>query len=155
MNPEQEVVALNADVVGYSALVADDVATTTVAMSAYHELVSSHVERNGGTLANFVGDSFMAIFPEAMEALRAAISICKAVEGRNASVPATRQVRFSDGDGHGAGDVRRRQPPWRCTQHRRKDPGDRPAGRCRRLGAGCTGRSTSRRSASVPWGAKP
>lgn len=97
MNPEHEFVALNADVVGYSALVADDVALTTAAMSAYHELVSSHVERNGGTLANFVGDSFMAIFPEAMEALRAAISICKAVEGLNASVPARRQVRFRMG----------------------------------------------------------
>lgn len=97
MNPEHEFVALNADVVGYSALVADDVVTTTAAMSAYHELVSSHVERNGGTLANFVGDSFMAIFPEAMEALRAAISICKAVEGVNASVPAPRQVRFRMG----------------------------------------------------------
>lgn len=92
-----EFVALNADVVGYSALVADDVETTTAAMSAYHELVSSQVERNRGTLANFVGDSFMAIFTDAMAALRAAISICKEVEGRNASVPVTRQIRFRMG----------------------------------------------------------
>lgn len=92
-----EFVALNADVVGYSALVADDVETTTSAMSDYYELVSSQVERNGGTLANFVGDSFMAIFEDAMEALKAAIAICKEVEHRNASVLATRQVRFRMG----------------------------------------------------------
>jgi class 3 adenylate cyclase/TolB-like protein len=92
-----EFVALNADVVGYSALVADDVETTTSAMSDYYELVSSQVERNGGTLANFVGDSFMAIFEDAMEALKAAIAICKEVEHRNASVLTTRQVRFRMG----------------------------------------------------------
>ncbi len=90
-------VALNADVVGYSALVADDVETTTEAMSEYHELVSVHVERNEGTLANFVGDSFMAIFTDAMAGLRAAIAICKDVESRNASRPATIQVRFRMG----------------------------------------------------------
>ncbi len=92
-----EFVALNADVVGYSALVADDVETTTEAMSTYHELVSSEVDRNGGTLANFVGDSFMAIFTDAMDGLKAAIAICKAVEARNASLHAARQVRFRMG----------------------------------------------------------
>jgi adenylate cyclase len=92
-----EFVALNADVVGYSALVADDVETTTAAMSQYHELVASRVEQNGGTLANFVGDSFMAIFTDAMDGLKAAIAICKEVEGRNASVPTTGQVRFRMG----------------------------------------------------------
>ncbi len=92
-----EFVALNADVVGYSALVADDVETTTAALSQYHEVVSSQVERNGGTLANFVGDAFMAIFAEPMAALRTAISICTAVENRNADMASTRQVRFRMG----------------------------------------------------------
>ncbi|HEY5650219.1 MAG TPA: adenylate/guanylate cyclase domain-containing protein [Acidimicrobiia bacterium] len=90
-------VALNADVVGYSALVADDIAATTEAMSGYAELVGSEVERNEGTLANFVGDSFMAIFEDPMAALRTAISICKGVEERNAAVASTRQVRFRMG----------------------------------------------------------
>lgn len=92
-----EFVALNADVVGYSALVADDVETTTAAMSQYAELVSLQVERNRGTLANFVGDSFMAVFGDAMDGLKAAIAICKEVESHNASVPATSQVRFRMG----------------------------------------------------------
>ena len=92
-----ELVALNADVVGYSALVADDIDATTEAMAHYHEVVASYVERNGGTLANFVGDAFMAIFPDAMAGLKAAIAICKEVEGSTASVPTTAQVRFRMG----------------------------------------------------------
>ncbi len=92
-----DLIALNADVVGYSALVADDVETTTSAMSHYHELVGAEVERNGGTLANFVGDSFMAVFTDPMAALRSAMAICKEVESRNAELPSTRQVRFRMG----------------------------------------------------------
>ena len=92
-----EFIALNADVVGYSALVADDVETTTAPMSQSHDLVSSPVERNGGTLANFAGDSFMAIFDDAMAGLRTAIAITTAIEKRNAEVAAHRQVRFRMG----------------------------------------------------------
>ena len=90
-------VALNADVVGYSALVADDVAATTATMTAYHQLVEGLVTENRGTLANFVGDSFMAVFDDAMAGLRTAIAITTAVEERNAELPATRRVRFRMG----------------------------------------------------------
>ncbi len=58
----EELVALNADVVGYSALVADDLESTTAAMSDYHRIVEEAVTENGGALDNFVGDSFMAVF---------------------------------------------------------------------------------------------
>ena len=90
-------VALNADVVGYSALVADDVATTTATMTEYRQLVERKVVANGGVLANFVGDSFMAIFDDAMTGLRTAIAITTAVEERNANLSAHRGVRFRMG----------------------------------------------------------
>ncbi len=92
-----ELVALNADVVGYSALVADDVDTTTATLTEYRHLVDGAVAENGGTLANFVGDSFMAIFPDAMASLRAAIAIATAVEERNEGLATHRQVRFRMG----------------------------------------------------------
>lgn len=93
----REFVALNADVVGYSALVADDIDSTTAAMADYHQLVEALVSENGGTLANFVGDNFMAVFEDAMAALRAAIAITTTAEERNADLPATRRIRFRMG----------------------------------------------------------
>lgn len=92
-----ELVALNADVVGYSALVADDLEVTTATMTDYHQLVEAEVANSGGTLANFVGDSFMAVFDDAMAALGTAIAITTAVESRNAERPPARQVRFRMG----------------------------------------------------------
>ncbi len=92
-----DMVALNADVVGYSALVADDLQTTTAVMTDYHHLVRTQVAEHGGTLANFVGDSFMAIFPDAISGLAAAIAIATEVERRNAGVPTARRVEFRMG----------------------------------------------------------
>ena len=95
-------VALNADVVGYSALVADDVDSTTAALSEYRHLVETTVTENGGALANFVGDSFMAIFEDPMASLRAGIAIATGVEERNSGLPSHRQVRFRMGMDQGA-----------------------------------------------------
>jgi adenylate cyclase len=92
-----ELMALNADVVGYSALVADDLEATTATMTAYHQMVEARVAENGGTLANFVGDSFMAVFSDAMAGLRTAIAITAEVEERNTDLPAHGQVRFRMG----------------------------------------------------------
>jgi len=93
----EELVALNADVVGYSALVADDLESTTAAMSDYHSLVEGVVAENGGTLDNFVGDSFMAVFHDVMAGLRAAIAISTAAEARNTDLPPARRVQFRMG----------------------------------------------------------
>ena len=92
-----DMVALNADVVGYSALVADDLDATTEAMDSFHRLFETEVAREGGTLANFVGDSFMAVFDDAMAGLRCAISIATEAEERNLDTPRRRWVRFRMG----------------------------------------------------------
>ncbi len=98
----RELVALNADVVSYSALVADDFETTTNTMAEYHRLVEATVTENGGTLANFVGDNFMAVFDDAMAGLKAAIAISAAVEQRNADLPDTSRIRFRMGMDQGS-----------------------------------------------------
>lgn len=91
--PEQ-LVALNADVVGYSKLLADDLETT---MEDYRRLVEEAVEADGGTLINLVGDNFMAVFDDAVSGVRTAIGISSEIEGRNANVPTSRWVRFRMG----------------------------------------------------------
>jgi adenylate cyclase len=90
-------VALNADVVGYSRLVADDVEAMTATMEAYRALVEHQVREAAGRLVNFVGDSFMAVFGHATDAMRAAIAITTEIETRNAGRPGSSLVRFRMG----------------------------------------------------------
>lgn len=90
-------VALNADVVGYSRLLADDPAETAAVMESYHRLVTEKVIQARGTLVNFVGDNFMAVFESATDAMQAAISITTAIEDLNLDRPSHRQVRFRMG----------------------------------------------------------
>jgi TolB-like protein len=82
---------------GYSRLIADDFETTTATMTEYHALVDSTLEAEGGTLANFVGDSFMAVFDDAASAIRAAIGLTTEIEDRNAAKPESSKVRFRMG----------------------------------------------------------
>ncbi len=42
-----------------------------------------------GTLVNFVGDNFMAVFDDATDAIGVAIAISAEVEARNAELPGT------------------------------------------------------------------
>ena len=92
-----EMVALNADVVGYSRLIADDLDSTTATMDEYRELVQRIVADNDGTLVNFVGDNFMAVFDSAVDAMRSAITISTEVEATNAARPSARRTRFRMG----------------------------------------------------------
>ena len=108
------VCALNADVVGYSRLLADDLASTSDAMTHARHEVEASVERNRGTLVNFVGDNFMAVFDRATDAMQAAIAISSALEDANADRSSGRWLRFRMGmdrgevivsDGHYEGDA--------------------------------------------------
>ena len=108
------VCALNADVVGYSRLLADDLASTSDAMTHARHEVEASVERNRGTLVNFVGDNFMAVFDRATDAMQTAIAISSALEDANADRSSGRWLRFRMGmdrgevivsDGHYEGDA--------------------------------------------------
>lgn len=94
---DRDRVALNADVVGYSALVADDLSVATAAMAEAYQLVDAQVTAGGGTLAHFVGDSFMAIFDDAMAGLKTAIAIAQAVEERAADRDGPQRLSFRMG----------------------------------------------------------
>lgn len=73
--PKREMVALNADVVGFSRRMADDFDATEAAMEHARTVVTGRINENQGTLVNFVGDNFMAVFDNARDAMRSAISI--------------------------------------------------------------------------------
>lgn len=90
-------VALNADIVGYSKLLADDFEATTTAMEEYHHLVERRIAESGGTLVNFVGDNFMAVFDSATDAMRTSIAISAEIEDKNTDLPKARRVRFRMG----------------------------------------------------------
>ncbi len=92
-----EAVALNADVVGYSMLLADDADATTARLADVRHLVESEIASAPGTLINFVGDNFMAIFDDARTAVAAAIHITTEIEAQNRGVPEIRRMRFRMG----------------------------------------------------------
>ncbi|HSJ45200.1 MAG TPA: adenylate/guanylate cyclase domain-containing protein [Euzebyales bacterium] len=87
-------VVLHADVADYSRLMADDPSATVATMRTYHELVTHAVTEVDGTLVNFVGDSFLAVFDDAASGMRAAIRICSAVRERNVDLPRARRAWF-------------------------------------------------------------
>lgn len=90
-------VAVNADVVGFSSLMAEDPQATASAIESHRRLVEQRVAESGGILVNFVGDSFMALFPDPAQALRASIAISSDVEADNADRARHQWVRFRIG----------------------------------------------------------
>jgi adenylate cyclase len=90
-------VALNADIVSYSRLLADDPDHTAAAMSETRAVVNDEIDEAGGTLVNFVGDNFMAVFDESEPAVRAAIAITNALAAANALIPEYQRLRFRMG----------------------------------------------------------
>lgn len=108
------VCALNADVVGYSRLMADDRDATSRAMVAAREQVDAAIHAHHGHLVNFVGDNFMAVFDRAIDAVHAAIAVSTAMEVVNAPKPSAQWLRFRMGiergvvtvtDGHYEGEA--------------------------------------------------
>jgi adenylate cyclase len=95
--PDPVLVALNADVVNYSRLVADDAQHAVVAMSGAHSIVGDEIAAAGGSLLNFVGDNFMAVFDRPEQAVRAAIAITNALAERSSSVPEHLRLQFRMG----------------------------------------------------------
>ena len=92
-----QVTALNADIVGYSRLLADHPSSTAARLDDYKRLVEDQVSRSSGTLVSFVGDNFMAVFDAPEDALRGAISITNSVEDINTELSSTERMRFRMG----------------------------------------------------------
>lgn len=94
---DEKIVALNADVVGYSKLMSDDFESTTETMDKYRRLVDAKVAESSGILIDFVGDNFMAVFDTARDAVQTAIAITTEIERANIDIANIRRVRFRMG----------------------------------------------------------
>jgi len=88
---------LSADVQGYSRLMGDDEVATVHAITEYRAVIASAVAGHGGRVVDAPGDNVLAEFASVVDAVQCAVAIQREVEVRNASLPASRQMRFRIG----------------------------------------------------------
>src|SRR5712671_6447848 len=89
---------LAADVAGYSRLMGSDEVATLRAFKAHRrELVDPNIARHHGRIVKTTGDGMLAEFASVVDAVGCAVSIQRGMIGRNAGVPAERQIVFRIG----------------------------------------------------------
>jgi adenylate cyclase len=88
---------INADIVGYSRLMAEDEDATVRMVTFYRQQVEMLVPQHRGQLVDFTGDNFLAQFPTALEAVRCAIEIQRVLAARNKGLPGERRMEFRIG----------------------------------------------------------
>ena len=87
-----------ADVAGYSRLMSQDKAGTLRALAGAREIMDGLIAEHGGRIANTAGDSVLAEFPSAVDAVQCAV----VVQGGSGDTtrrggPGTRRLQFRIG----------------------------------------------------------
>ena len=88
---------LAADVEGYSRLMRADEEATLATLKAYRVIIDGLIARHDGRIFNTGGDSVLAEFGSAVEAVHAAISIQEELRVRNAEAAEERRMNFRIG----------------------------------------------------------
>ena len=88
---------LSADVAGYSRLMADDEAATLRLLNDARSLFRERIHAHGGRLIDTAGDSVLAEFPSAVEAVDCASEIQRELAKRNAQLAEHRRMVFRIG----------------------------------------------------------
>lgn len=88
---------LAADAAGYSRLMGDDEAATVRTLTEYRQVFTEHSARHGGRIVDTAGDSVLAVFDSAVEAVECAAEIQKALDRRNRQLAEHRRMRFRIG----------------------------------------------------------
>jgi class 3 adenylate cyclase/Flp pilus assembly protein TadD len=88
---------LAADIAGYSRLIAEDEEETLRRLHDYQGVFTSYIERAGGRVFKTAGDSVLAEFPSAVDALRCAIEVQESLRSRNLAYPMSRQMAYRIG----------------------------------------------------------
>jgi adenylate cyclase len=91
------VTILAADVAGYSRLMAADEEATLGTLRAYRETIGELVAEHAGRVFGSAGDSLIAEFASPVQAVRTAVAIQRALNRRNADLPADRRMVFRIG----------------------------------------------------------
>ncbi len=88
---------LAADVVGYSRLMAEDEEATLRTLAAHREVIDRLIARHDGRIFNTGGDSVLAEFGSAVEAVRCAIAVQDELRARNAELVPQRRLALRIG----------------------------------------------------------
>ena len=89
---------LAADVVGYSRLMGTDEEATLAALKACRrELIDPKIAEYRGRIVKTTGDGALVEFPSAVDAVRCAIEIQRAMAARNTAIPEDRRIEFRIG----------------------------------------------------------
>ena len=86
-----------ADVEGYSRLMGADEVATLDALTARREILDGLIATHGGRIANTAGDSVLAEFGSAVDAVRCAMEAQGALAKANSTLPENRQINFRMG----------------------------------------------------------
>src|SRR5436309_8486126 len=97
-NVERKLVAiLSADVQGYSRLMGEDEVGTLRRLTAYREVTDALIQHHRGRIVGTAGDSILAEFASAVEAVQCAAAIQQALKTKNTDLPAERRMEFRIG----------------------------------------------------------
>jgi class 3 adenylate cyclase len=88
---------LAADAVGYSKLMGQDEEGTIQVLSAHRAVIDGILAFHQGRIVSTAGDSVLAEFSSAVEAVRCAVEIQEALKTRNDSLPEHRKMHFRIG----------------------------------------------------------
>ena len=88
---------LAADVAGYSRLMQHDDEATVATLEAYRAVFREKIQAHRGRVVDMAGDSVLAVFDAATEAVRTAFEIQASLAERNEALPERRRMRFRIG----------------------------------------------------------
>ena len=89
---------LAADVAGYSRLMGGDEEGTLAALKGYRrELIDPKIAEHRGRIVKATGDGALVEFASAVDAVRCAMEIQRAMAERNADIPEDRRIEFRIG----------------------------------------------------------
>lgn len=88
---------VSADVAGYTRLMNSDEAGTLRLLGSHREVADRLIAQHGGRIANTAGDSILAEFPSATDALQCALGIQERIGAVNDQVSEERRVAFRIG----------------------------------------------------------
>ena len=89
---------LAADVAGYSRLMGADEEGTHAQLKAHrHDLIDRRIKKHRGRIINTAGDGLLSEFASAVDAVRCAVEIQRAMIERNTGVPPDKRLEFRIG----------------------------------------------------------
>lgn len=86
-----------ADVAGYSRLMSQDEVGTLRTLTSHRQIMDRLITDNGGRIANTAGDSVLAEFPSALDAVQCAVEIQHALSQANHDIPEGHRLEFRIG----------------------------------------------------------